>query len=347
MNKHIKLDWQIIGHDQIKKFLQTSIDNQAIAHAYLFYGPAKVGKTLTAKTFAKSLLCANYRKYVLGEPIDSSTPCCVCSACEKFEKKIYPDLYVLEREVNEKTGKVKSAITVSQVRGLLDKIAKRSFMNSFKIVIIPEAERLNKEASNCLLKTLEEPAPKTVIILVSSSKDLILPTILSRVQMFKFLPITRNGIYEYLLEKGANRSEAKELASVAQGRPTVAMKYFTKKELFEEHKKDVHSVLRLFSDGVIDKFKFVEALTNKYNGNEDLLLFLNKLTAVVRDLILVNNYKNDLVTNLYLDTDLQIISGKYDQTKLRQFIVMIEKTKVMLNKNINSRLALENLLLNI
>ena len=91
--------------------------------------------------------------------------------------------------MNEKTNSRKSVISVSQIRELQEKINKRAFLNSYKIVIIPEAECLNQESGNALLKTLEEPTAKTVIILIATSKENVLPTIISRCQKFKFLPV--------------------------------------------------------------------------------------------------------------------------------------------------------------
>jgi len=202
MSKEINFDWPIVGHDKIKGFLQTTIRNNVLSHAFIFEGPAQVGKTLTAKLFANSIVCDGFEN-LKEEKV--TLPCHRCDACRQFSKNMHPDFYVLEREINEKTGVKKNFITVAQIRALQEKINKRAFLNSYKIVLIPEAQYLNQEASNCLLKTLEEPAARTIMILITPNRDALLPTIQSRCQVLKFLPIIKERIYEYLLAQGANK----------------------------------------------------------------------------------------------------------------------------------------------
>lgn len=341
-------NWPIIGHKRIKQFLQTGIIKNSLAHAYLFYGPRQVGKTLTAKLLAKSILCENYSSY-LGVNRASSEkivlPCGECNACRQFDKNIYADFYLVEREINEKTGKKKDVIAVSQIRELLEKVSRRAFLNSYKIVLIPEAEALNKEAGNCLLKTLEEPAPRTIIILIGLNKNLLLPTILSRCQILKFLPVKETEIYQYLLDRGANRSEAKELSAIAYGRPTVAMKFFTDQTALSEYKRDNTQLLDVLRAGAAAKFKWAESVTKKNEGLDELTATLNQLSGLARDLLLINCYKSELMSNQYLEEKLSGLSGYYSPERLAAFLGRIEETKALIGKNINPRLALESLLL--
>ncbi len=343
----LEFDWQIIGHEKIKKFLQKSIVNQTIAHAYLFYGPSKVGKTLTAKTFANSLVCEKYGTYVKSTNLGAVVPCGQCSACQQFQKNIYPDLYIVDREINEKTGKKKSVISVAQIRDLLEKISKRAFLNSFKIVLIPEAQLLNQEASNALLKTLEEPAPRTVIILGSPNKDSLLPTILSRVQMFKFLPVTRQEIYDHLLDKGANREQAKSLSSVALGRPTVAMKFYNNLPSLDDYNQIIEGMLDLLNENSTARFKYIEELVENNKDIDEVIKILNYFSAIARDLLLVANSQENLITNQKFENNYKEIFANYKQSVLLSFLRDIEKAKKLLRQNINPRLLFENLIINI
>jgi len=345
MIAEMNFNWPIIGHDKLKKNLQTGIRNQSMAHAYLFYGPKKVGKTLTAKFFAKSILCENYRKRFYGKAGDDTTPCGQCSACRQVENRIYPDLYFLERESAKKSG-VKQQISVSQVRDLLTRINKRSFLNSYKVVIIPEAEYLSVQAANSLLKTLEEPFAKTVIILIAGEKRNILPTILSRSRILKFLPVARTAIYDYLVEKGANRELAKELSFMAHGRPTVAMKLFTDKELLREYRQMNKEILGLLKNDVIEKFKQIEQHTKKGQDKEKIQQKLTYLTGLLRDVLLVKNYKRELLANPYLEEELSVFAEQKSTGELCRLIYGAEQAKEYIKANINSRLVLENLLLN-
>ena len=346
-DSELAYNWPIIGHQNIKDFLQTAIRNQSMAQSFLFSGPSKVGKTLTAKYFAKSLLCEEYKRYQSGESIKAIVPCGQCSACQQFDKKTYADLYFVEREVNEKTEKKKAVISVGQIRELIEKISKRSFLNSYKIVIIPEAESMTVEASNCLLKTLEEPSSQTIIILITKSQEQILPTILSRCQKFNFLPVTRDNIYDYLIQQGAGRDEAIQLAKMSVGRPTVAMKMYEKKDNWQDYQTQAKELLQVMCASADEKFKFIEKFAKKSKENREYVLLLNQLSSLARDLLMQRIYKKELISNAYLMNEFEAAQKKYSWSGLQSWCRELEEAKDLIYKNINGRLLLENLLLNI
>lgn len=343
--------WPIIGHERIKEFLQVNLSNRSLAHAYIFEGPEKMGKTLTARLFAKSILCENYSDYTSPAALVNKReldvlPCDKCEHCRQFEKGIYADVYFIEREVSEKTGEKRGFITVNQVRDLQDKISKRAFLNSYKIVIVKDAHYLNAEASNSLLKTLEEPTDKTILILITLNKNLLLPTIISRCQTVKFLPITKEAIYNYLIENGANRSDANELSSLAEGRPTVAMQLFASKERRLDFRKRVEDLLKIFESDTKARFEMVEKMITS-NNNEDILKRLDELFGVMRDLVMVNLYNNQLIAHQDLLGKIEEMARKFSLARLISALGQIEKTKSYLRQNVNPKLALENLIINI
>ncbi|MBU1131716.1 DNA polymerase III subunit delta' [Patescibacteria group bacterium] len=345
MSGKFEFDWPVVGQTKVKTYLQKSISNGSFSHAYLFYGPSKIGKTLTAKLFANTILCEKYQTINQSEQ-PRKIPCHECDACRQFAKNIYPDIYWVEREINEKTKEKKANITVAQIRATQEKINKRSFLNSYKIVIIPEAERMNKEACNSLLKTLEEPSARTVLILIASTKETLLPTILSRCQLFKFMPLTRDEIYDYLLAQGASRTQAKEMASAAQGRPTVAMKFLADAEKWSQYKSDNSVFLEILSASVVERFKYIDDFVQK-KTNEEILAVLDQWMSVARDILLAQTYNNEMISNIYLDELLKKNSIRFSSDKLADLISRMEQTKKYLRQNINSKFALENLIINI
>jgi DNA polymerase III subunit delta' len=351
MQETSQFDWPIIGHGGIKRFLQTSLMSKSLGGAYIFYGPEKVGKSTTARAFAKSVLCEKYAEYEsLSSALDSSQlksklPCGECENCIQFAKGLYADFYVLEREVNEKTGEKKASITVNQIRELQEKLNKRSFHNSYKIVIIKEAETLNQEASNSLLKTLEEPTPKTILILVATTRDSLLPTIQSRAQMFKFLPITRDQIYEYLTQKGIDRETAKELASLSVGRPTVAMRFSESGDELALYKKEIEQMLDMFDGTVVERFKFVDQFSKK-QSNDELIAYLSEMSCVLRDALMAKLETYEMLNHVYLEMRLKAFAAKFTTEQLIKLLQKVEQTKIYIKQNINSKLALENLIIN-
>jgi DNA polymerase-3 subunit delta' len=319
----MKFNWPVIGHDNIKTILQKNMLSGSVGHAYLFFGPEKVGKTYLAKLFAQSLICENYNKKNLLE--DAVVPCGQCSACKQIERGVYPDIYYLERELKEKSEEKKANITVAQVRELIDKINMHSFSNSYKIVIVPETE-------------------KTVIILIAKTKELILPTVQSRCQLIKFSPIKRDDIYDYLIASNANREEALELAALAQGRPTVALKLLRDTEFRQKCFDDSAAWLEVLSKGGVERFKFSEKYFKADPSDDDIIESFQKLSSVVRDLLLIKTYQPDLIANQKDKKRLEILAQKYSEPEICRLLVTIERAKKLIWQNISPRLVMETML---
>lgn len=341
MPEKFQFNWPVIGHEKIKKILQSSIASKSLAHAYLFHGPEKVGKTHLAEIFAASIICENFSR---GSQ-NSILPCGQCDPCRQFGKRIYPDLYFVERQNNEK-GEKRADIRVEQIRELIEKISKRAFLNNYKFVIISEAQYLNPAASNCLLKTLEEPTAQTVIILICPAVSRLLPTIKSRCQSFKFLSVSKNLIYDYLIKKGANRNLSVELASIAAGRPSVAMQYFVAPDKRAEFLASSRGWLSVFNQSALEKFKFVENFIKNNENNDVIIEKLSDFSVITRDIMLARVYKNELIVNAPLEKEISEIADKFDFDSLNWLIAEIEKTKIRIRQNVNPKLTLENLLLN-
>src|SRR3989344_1191746 len=172
INKQSK--WPIVGHSHIVSYLQNSLNNLKLAHAYLFVGLDHVGKAAVAGYFINSLVCQNLEVEALA------VPCGECQSCRQALSGNHPDVYWLARELNEKTDKLKKNISIEQVRQLQNKLSLRSFLNSYKIAVVSEAQTLSAEAANSLLKTLEEPSARTVLILLAENLARLPQTIVSR-----------------------------------------------------------------------------------------------------------------------------------------------------------------------
>jgi DNA polymerase-3 subunit delta' len=338
-------NWPIVGHGNIKKFLQKSIIRGKLAQGYLFYGPEMVGKMQTARAFAQSLLCENYRTALSEGKDEQTAPCRVCPACRQFQKNIYPDFFLVEREANEKTGKKRNEITVAQIRELLSRITKRAFSNSFKIVIIPEAEALSEEASNCLLKILEEPPGRTIFLLISLTKEALLPTVLSRLQAFRFLAVPWREIYEELLRKGAERSLALELAKIAEGRPTLAMKLFSDGEQYQKLMNERRELIGFFQNSIVGSFQLIEKMTVR---NKDVDLILGKLDAlevITRDALLTLLSDKEMLVNKFLTEELMVVAKQRSISGWQEYLSRIEEAKEYVRANVSPRLVFENLVL--
>lgn len=169
----MKFNWPITIHKKQIQYLQTRIENKSFPHAYLFYGPKGNAKEQLAELFYRSIMCADSKE----------RPCGKCVPCAESLKGVYTDVEVLEREKGKKN------IAISQVRKMQESLSLSSFLNSYKIAIIKEAGALTLEAANALLKNIEEPHEKTIIILLAETLRNIPLTILSRCENIKLAEI--------------------------------------------------------------------------------------------------------------------------------------------------------------
>jgi len=178
----------IANYQKQWNFLKNKFETGQMAHAYLFSGKDLELIKNFAKSFAKSLNCLYYKSHGRGIcGVDEKEE--ICQNCMMIEKGIFSDLMIVKSEDSESSLKNKKdmmEITIGQIRNAAIFLGYTAYYEGYKVLIIEDSERMTFEAQNCFLKTLEEPKGETIIFLVSSKPDLLLPTILSRCQEIRF-----------------------------------------------------------------------------------------------------------------------------------------------------------------
>ena len=205
----------VIGQDGPKKKIRTALAQQAIGHAYLFSGDDGIGKRLMALRFAQALSCET--------PPSSSQPdsCGHCRACEQIDSGTYPDLLVIEPEQDKANPQIK----IDRVREIERHVIYRPLLSARKICIIDDADRLNANAANAFLKTLEDPPEHSLFILVTSRPLRLLATVRSRCLTLRFSPATPAQFEGALALKQATATEdARFLSRVCGNRIGVALR---------------------------------------------------------------------------------------------------------------------------
>jgi DNA polymerase-3 subunit gamma/tau len=192
----------VVGQSHITTTLKNAILNNHLAHAFLFCGPRGVGKTTCARILAKTINCTNITKE--GEA------CNACDSCTSFEKGASLNIHELDAASNN---------SVDDIRTLVDQVRFAPQAGKYKVYIVDEVHMLSASAFNAFLKTLEEPPAHAIFILATTEKHKILPTILSRCQIFDFKRITSNDTVlhlEEIIEKEHIKAERNALQLIAQ-----------------------------------------------------------------------------------------------------------------------------------
>lgn len=315
----------ITGHDRQKTILLRAIERRRIAHAYLFSGPDGVGKKLMAVAFARALLCQT------GEG------CGHCAACRKVDHDNHPDIHSLNSHG--------AAIKIEQIRDLQKKLSLRPLEGERKICLIDGAEQFTTGAANALLKTLEEPQSGTLIILLTSQPEKLLPTIRSRCQNLPFLRLPKQLLATILAQQlELNETEATVLAALSEGSFKKALG--PNRELYlEKRRKLIQSLSALSSGSIIPTFTFADELETE---KELLYDILDIFQAFYRDLLLLkHNSPVDELVNIDL---LDILNPQVESTTITGLLdklKALETARYHLQRNVNRRLALEVMLMRV
>ena len=194
----------IYGHDDVVERFRRALGRGRLASSFLFVGPEGIGKRSFALKLAEALLCRT-------RPEEAMDPCGTCPACLQVAAHTHPDLELVAKPKDKSFLPLELLIGDKEHRmrrGLCHSIALKPFMGGRKIAIIDDADFLNPEGANSLLKTLEEPPPRSVLILISTSPAKQLPTIRSRCQLVRFQPLSTEIVAELLMRHGVVESEA-------------------------------------------------------------------------------------------------------------------------------------------
>jgi DNA polymerase-3 subunit delta' len=196
----------VVGHSAAQRLLTREALSGQVSHAYLITGPEQIGKTTLALEFARLLQCQ-------GRAADASEPCAVCDSCRKIATGSHPDVRLVVRPTDKRT------MPVELVREVIHSANLAPTIGPWRIFVIPEIERMATASANALLKTLEEPPERVVLLLTCSEPETLLPTVVSRCQLVPTQPPTADEVQKALVERwGVEPGRAKALTALAQGR---------------------------------------------------------------------------------------------------------------------------------
>ena len=309
-----------------------SVRKNRVSHAYLFSGPEGVGKKLIAVGFAKLINCSEDG----AENLD-----CECASCAKTEKGLNPDVLVFGYP-GEKT------IKVDHVRQDIERLIHLApYENPYKVFIIDGAQRMNFSAQNAFLKTLEEPPPNSVIILITTLADLLMPTIRSRCQSVVFQPLETRQVREFL-EKEKPKSDDPELVSRISG-GSISRALATDEDYLRKRIEYAECLMAVDGKKPLTLFDSVERIQKdiKAGGPQELETVFDIFSAWLRDsVVLKTSGKKEEIVNTDLLEQLSEYSKKRDVPELLAKFAALEETMARISENnANVEVSLENLLL--
>jgi len=329
-----QLAWPLIGNEKAIEFLNKSLLSRRLAQAYIFTGASNLGKTTIAYCFAKNLMLLDSNSHLDLAHLDLD------------KLNLSGDFHVISREAGKKN------IAIDQIRGFINILEMSSFANSYKIGVIKEAETLSLEAANALLKLLEEPPEKVVIILITSHLEHILPTIASRSQVINFYPVKTEVIHDKLIkEYGATPSLAKRCSRLALGRPALAVKFFEDQDFYQDYLSKANIFLDFFQENLIDRLAAVNQLflekkeADSAGRTTDQVLEIWE--GVIRDLFLINLEQDDLIQNLEAKETLLDVKERVGLNRLQKLWPLFKLSREYLAANVGPRNVLENIAINI
>jgi DNA polymerase-3 subunit delta' len=211
----------VFGQDRAVAQLKSLLLTGKVPHGLLFSGPEGVGKTIAAQEFAKALNC-------LSASVNPGDSCGECSSCVQIEKGVHPDVrkadFDFQAALRQEPPEKQQHVRIETIRALTAMAQQKNMSARWKVFIICNAHIMLSEAANALLKLLEEPPPRTVWILISRSREVLLPTIISRCQSVRFHPLTGRAVTDILMEKSVDFEHAKRLAAVCGGSVSRALR---------------------------------------------------------------------------------------------------------------------------
>ncbi|WP_129677015.1 DNA polymerase III subunit delta' [Candidatus Chloroploca sp. Khr17] len=335
------MPWQILGHDWAIAQLKNNIQAGTDAHAYLISGVPGIGKALLALRFAQALNC----EAGLGEP------CLTCRTCRRIERGNHPDVRIASMATQAAGLKADEAarqkeLKIATIRAWQNDLSLRPYEARRRILILHDAERLNEEASNAMLKTLEEPPPYATLILVANSTNL-LPTIVSRCRVLRLRPLPRREVATALEARGIASDEAATLAAWSGGRIGWAIQMLAQPEAIAQRDEQLESLLALSQQGVSAGLRWAEQRAKEYRTGEQATVFawLDLWQSWWRDVLLVAAGCAESVINLDRQEHLAQAARRYDARQAYTMVAKINQAVQQLRENGNPQLVLESVVL--
>ncbi len=317
----------IIGHEQIKEHLMHAISADKVNHAYILNGPEGSGKRMLADAFAMALQCEK----------GGEQPCLECHSCKQAMNGNQPDIIYVTHEKPR-------IISVDDIRNMTRSVQIKPYSSKYKVFIVDEAEKMNVQAQNALLKTIEEPPAYAVILLLTTKADAFLPTILSRSIQLNLKPVSDSVIREHLMKNyGIPDYEADACVAFAQGNVGKAIALAGSND-FAALKGSVVDLMKRIDS--TDLYELESAAEQMMECKLDITDYFDLIRVWYRD-VLYYKTTNDVNGLVFKDEVLEIRrqASRHSYQGLERILEALDTAKIRCDANVNRKLVLELLLM--
>ena len=346
--------WHIVGHDWTVEYLQGVVESDRqlrehrenrktrLRHAYLFVGPAHVGKSTLVHAFAQALLCTKNSED--GSPI----PCGECRSCRLMSKGQHPDFRLIPP--TDRDGNVDRAdglLRAEQSTELIHQASLRPMEGPYKVFHIQDAHLAHVTFSNKILKTLEEPPNHVIICVTAADRNRLLPTVVSRCELMELRPVpvatVKNGL---IRDRQANPEEAELLARLSGGRYGWALHHLVDDTGASQRLEMLEELRGLVTASRVERLRFAEKTATE-RDNQNLFGMLELWVTWWHDVLLTQYGLGDAISNLDLPAEVQLHARTLSNTTVLHHLETLSRVERYLHHTVNTRLALDALLLDV
>ncbi|MCI0899625.1 MAG: DNA polymerase III subunit delta' [Chloroflexi bacterium] len=331
--------WTIFGQDHLLKRLEPALQQRRQSHAYLLSGPPHVGKMAMAINLSQAVNC-------LEGP---GAPCGTCTQCTRIAAGLHADISILIPGQGEEGRSPKTVIGIDAIKELIHRVSLNPYEGSSSVVIIDGAESMSDDAANALLKTLEEPPPQVMFLLLTANEGAVLPTIRSRCQSMVLVPLSRDAMVQRLVSGHQTTPEqAEHLFRLSRGCLGWAMGALDDAQVLEQRQADLERMQETLDAGLETRFTYANEIATLFGSDRDAAKDLLALwLRWWRDLLLIKEGAEEFLHNADYSDSLRNQASGLSTAEIVQFINRLMQTLSNLDSNVNPRLAMEVMMLNL